>query len=155
MPVTCYDVPFPRLSEADLEAWKEIPAAVASDCLDRGQAMAGAISPLAPDMHIVAQAVTVACMVSDNSALHAAIGSDERKHLHRRSSADKANTTPQRRVELVEGSDVLKAGRPRADHVERRRAPYLDDRRRRAGTRRRARHGRLGRVRSGRGRRAR
>lgn len=74
MPVTCYDVPFPRLTADDLAAWKEIPAAVASDCLGRGQAMAGAISPLSPDMHIVAQAVTVACMVSDNSALHAAIG---------------------------------------------------------------------------------
>ncbi|MEM7523411.1 MAG: RraA family protein [Pseudomonadota bacterium] len=74
MVVRCYDVEIPRLSAADLVPWAEIPAAVASDCLERGQAMAGAISPLTPSMRIVGQARTVACMVGDNSALHAAIG---------------------------------------------------------------------------------
>ncbi len=73
MPVICYDIEIPRLTESDLSAWQDIPAAVASDCLGRSQAMAGAISPLAPTMRIVAQARTVDCMVSDNSALHAAI----------------------------------------------------------------------------------
>ncbi len=74
MPVICYDIPIPRLEASDLKEWESIPAAVASDCLGRSQAMAGAIGPLAPTMKIVAQARTVECIVSDNSALHAAIG---------------------------------------------------------------------------------
>ncbi len=74
MSVICYETSIPRLRKSDLNAWANIPAAVASDCLGRSQAMTGAISPLAPGMRIVAQARTVACMVADNSALHAAIG---------------------------------------------------------------------------------
>lgn len=73
MTVICYETTIPRLEKSDLEAWAKIPTAVASDCLGRSQAMAGAIGPLAPDMRITAQARTVACMVADNSALHAAI----------------------------------------------------------------------------------
>ena len=73
MPVTCYETSFPRLRKDDLDAWADIPAAVASDCLGRSQAMVGAIGPLARSMRITAQARTVACMVADNSALHAAI----------------------------------------------------------------------------------
>lgn len=74
MPVICYETEFRTLTKEELDAWAEIPAAVASDCLGRAQAMAGAISPLVPTMRIVAQARTVQCMVADNSALHAAIG---------------------------------------------------------------------------------
>ena len=74
MPVTCYETTIVRLSKEDLEAWADIPAAVASDCLGRSQAMAGAIGPLASNMKITAQACTVACMVADNNAQHAAIG---------------------------------------------------------------------------------
>lgn len=74
MTVFRHDVTIPRLSKQDLAEWKDVPAAVASDCLNRSQAMAGAISPLASSMRIVAQARTVECMVADNSALHAAIG---------------------------------------------------------------------------------
>lgn len=73
MPVICYDIVVPRLEQTDLEAWSDIPAAVASDCLGRSQAMTGAIGPLVPEMRMVAQARTVACMVADNSALHGAI----------------------------------------------------------------------------------
>jgi regulator of RNase E activity RraA len=71
MPVICYETAFARLSDEELEAWAGIPASIASDCLERGQTMAGAIGPLAPVMRIAAQARTVACMVADNSALHA------------------------------------------------------------------------------------
>lgn len=77
MPVIRYDVEIPKLTPEALAAWAEIPAAVASDCLSRGQAMTGAISPLAPSMRITAQARTVQVMAADNSALHAAIGECE------------------------------------------------------------------------------
>lgn len=73
MTVFRHDVSIPRLTKADLAEWIGVPAAVVSDCLNRSQAMVGAISPLAPDMRIVAQARTVECMVADNSALHGAI----------------------------------------------------------------------------------
>ncbi len=69
-----HNITIPRLSSEMLEAWKEIPAAVASDCLGRDQAMAADISPLDSSMRIVAQARTVNAMAADNSALHAAIG---------------------------------------------------------------------------------
>ncbi|MEM7507059.1 MAG: RraA family protein [Pseudomonadota bacterium] len=74
MTVRRHDIEIPRLAQNALAAWADIPAAVASDAQNRGQAMAGAISPLAPGMRIVAQARTVHCMVGDNSALYAAIG---------------------------------------------------------------------------------
>ncbi|MEM9097629.1 MAG: RraA family protein [Pseudomonadota bacterium] len=73
MSVRRHNIKIPRLSAEDLAAWAEVPAAVTSDALGRAGAMAGAISPIAPSMRIVAQARTVACMVADNSALHAAI----------------------------------------------------------------------------------
>lgn len=74
MPVLAHRAEFDRLDADALAAWREVPAAVASDCLGRAFAMAGAISPLASSMRIVGQARTVACMAADNSALHAAIG---------------------------------------------------------------------------------
>lgn len=74
MPVFQHDIELPRLAPAALARWAEIPAAVASDCLNRAQAMAGAIGPLDRSMRIVAQARTVEVMVADNSALHAAVG---------------------------------------------------------------------------------
>ena len=69
-----HNITIPRLDADMLEEWRDIPAAVASDCLGRAQAMAAAISPLSPKMRIVAQARTVDCMAADNSALHAAVG---------------------------------------------------------------------------------
>ncbi len=74
MTVYRHDVAISRLPKENLEKWINVPAAVVSDCLNRSQAMAGAISPLTSDMRIVAQARTVECMVADNSALHGAIG---------------------------------------------------------------------------------
>lgn len=74
MSIRRYQVDITKLSAATLAEWSEIPAAVVSDALGRSGAMTGAISPLSASMRIVAQARTVACMVADNSALHAAIG---------------------------------------------------------------------------------
>jgi len=64
---------FTRLTPAALAPWNEVGAAEISDCLDRGQAMIGAIGPLRPEMRVIGQARAVNCMVADNSALHAAI----------------------------------------------------------------------------------
>ncbi len=64
---------FQRLDEDSLAAWREIPAAVASDCMNRAQAMSAAMKPLAPGMRLCAQARTVACMVGDNGPIHAAV----------------------------------------------------------------------------------
>ncbi len=74
MTVYRHNVTIPRLPKESLDDWINLPSAVVSDCLNRSQAMAGTISPLASSMRIVAQARTVECMVADNSALHGAIG---------------------------------------------------------------------------------
>ena len=78
MPVYRHNVEIPRLSAAQLSAWADVPAAVASDAMNRAGAMHAAISPIAPSMRIVAQARTVDCMAADNSALHAAMSVCER-----------------------------------------------------------------------------
>ncbi len=64
---------FARLSADQLAQWHGIGTAEISDCLDRAQAMFGAIGPLRPGMTLLGQARAVNCMVADNSALHAAI----------------------------------------------------------------------------------
>ncbi|RIA56228.1 RraA family protein [Dichotomicrobium thermohalophilum] len=62
-----------RLSTDQLAQWHDVGTAEISDCLDRAQAMFGAIGPLRPGMRVIGQARAVSCMVADNSALHAAI----------------------------------------------------------------------------------
>lgn len=74
MPIQRHEIDFERLDEKTLDAWRKLPPAVVSDCMNRTQVMAGAIKPVQPGMRIAAQARTVACMVGDNSALHVAIG---------------------------------------------------------------------------------
>ena len=74
MAVQKYSSNFKPVSAEALIAYREIPAAVASDCLSRGQTMQGAIKPLDRSMRICAQARTVDCPVGDNSAIRAAIG---------------------------------------------------------------------------------
>lgn len=64
---------FTRLDPAALAAWSGIPPAIASDCMNRAQAMSGAIKPVVPGTRLAGQARTVACMVGDNSAIHAAV----------------------------------------------------------------------------------
>lgn len=73
MPVKQYRRDFRRLSADELAAWRGVEAAEASDCLDRGMAMVGAMGSIAPGMRILGQARTVSCVVADNSAVQAAI----------------------------------------------------------------------------------
>lgn len=69
-----YDVTFEALSDAALTAWREIPAAVVSDVMNRSQVMAARIKPVGAGMRICGQARTVNCMAGDNSAPHHLIG---------------------------------------------------------------------------------
>lgn len=56
-----------------LKAFADIPAAVASDALNRGGTLAGKINPLRPNMRICGQARTVDCPAGDNTPLRAAV----------------------------------------------------------------------------------
>lgn len=73
MPLYRQATDFQYLDEDSLAAWREIPPAVASDCMNRAQTMASSMKPLAPGMRLCAQARTVACMVGDNGPIHAAV----------------------------------------------------------------------------------
>ena len=74
MAVQRYLPKFERLSPEDLAKWKNIPPAIASDCMNRCYVMSGRIAPLQAGMRICGQARTVTGMVGDNGAAHAAIG---------------------------------------------------------------------------------
>ena len=65
---------FERLSADDMARWKNIPPAIASDCMNRCYVMSGRISPLSPGMKICGHARTITGMVGDNSPAHVAIG---------------------------------------------------------------------------------
>ena len=73
MPIYYRKQDYRVLDGAELARWREIPAAVASDCLNRAQMTGAAINPIAPGMRIVAQALTVRCMVGDNGPMHRAV----------------------------------------------------------------------------------
>ena len=73
MPLLRHDQTFETLGAEALAAWAEIPPAIASDCMNRAQAMSAEMKPLAAGMRLTGQARTVECMVGDNSAVHAAI----------------------------------------------------------------------------------
>ncbi len=73
MPLLRFDASFERLPADILTAWSAIPPAIASDCMNRSQAMAARIKPVVPGTRLTGQARTVSCMVGDNSAIHAAI----------------------------------------------------------------------------------
>ena len=73
MPLLCHDAPFVPLGADALAAWAAVPPAIASDCMNRSGAMAAGVKPLAAGTPLVGQARTVACMVGDNSAAHAAL----------------------------------------------------------------------------------
>lgn len=72
MSIQRHEITFETLSETDIAAWREIPPAIASDCLNRGQFMAAAIKPLAPGIRMAGQARTVTAMVGDNGISHVA-----------------------------------------------------------------------------------
>ncbi len=74
MAVQRYVPTFERLPPEELAKWKDIPPAIASDCMNRCYVMSGRIAPLQPGMRICGQARTVTGMVGDNGAAHAAIG---------------------------------------------------------------------------------
>ncbi len=74
MPIQRHRVSFETLSKDILDAWRDIPPAIVSDCMNRTNTMAGAIKPIKNGTILVGQARTVQCMVGDNSALHVAIG---------------------------------------------------------------------------------
>lgn len=73
MPVFQHTNRFDRLSQDRLMAWRDIPPAIASDCMNRSRTMVAAIKPLARGMTLCGQARTIECMVGDNGPIHAAM----------------------------------------------------------------------------------
>ena len=74
MPIQRYEIDFEPLSADALIAWRDLPPAIVSDCMNRTGVMASAIKPVAAGTRMLGQARTVTCMVGDNAALHAALG---------------------------------------------------------------------------------
>jgi regulator of RNase E activity RraA len=68
-----HQVNFPILTSEELEAWRQIPPAVASDCMNRTQVMHAEIKPVLPGLPICGQARTVTAMVGDALAICEAI----------------------------------------------------------------------------------
>ncbi len=73
MALVINDPPEARMSEAELAAWRDVPAAIISDELNRTGTMGAGIAPLRPGMGFAAQALTVQTMVGDNVTLHYAV----------------------------------------------------------------------------------
>lgn len=63
-------VEFRRLSDERIAAWRKVATASASDMMNRGGAMSGAIKAVTPATAICGQARTVQCIMADNSVLH-------------------------------------------------------------------------------------
>ena len=72
MAIQRHDIDFERLSPETIEAWRAIPPAVASDCMNRENFMAAAIKPVRAGTTLVGQARTVTSMVGDNGISHVA-----------------------------------------------------------------------------------
>ena len=66
-------IDFETLKPETLDAWRKIPPAVVSDCMNRTHFMAAAIKPVRPGTRLAGQARPVTAMVGDNSISHAAI----------------------------------------------------------------------------------
>ncbi len=62
--------PSSLLDAKEIAAWAEIPTPIIGDELNRAGLMASRIRPLSPDFSCAGQALTVGCMVGDNSVLH-------------------------------------------------------------------------------------
>lgn len=69
MAIQRYESSFAALPQHELAKWKTIPAAVASDCMNRIGAMQSTIKPLVPGQPMCGQARTVTAMVGDCSAI--------------------------------------------------------------------------------------
>lgn len=65
-----FDAPAGSLSQAELEAWREVPTTVASDELNRAGAMDAGIRPVTANGRMVGLATTVRVPAGDNLALH-------------------------------------------------------------------------------------
>lgn len=63
------DVTFRQLSADELDAWRKIPPAVASDCMNRTQVMKAAIKPISQGATLCGQARTVSTMAGDCVAI--------------------------------------------------------------------------------------
>lgn len=74
MAVQKHTVTFEKLSTEILDQWREIPTAIAGDCMNRTNVMSGDMRPMGQGMQLCGQARTVTTMVGDNGASHAAIG---------------------------------------------------------------------------------
>ena len=66
MPLQRHATDFENLTPETLAAWREIPPAIVSDCMNRTHSMAAAIKPLKPGTVLAGQARTVTSMVGDN-----------------------------------------------------------------------------------------
>jgi len=73
MPLQRHAVNFETLPPETLQAWRDIPPAIVSDCMNRTHFMHGAIKPVKTDSKLLGQARTVTSMVGDNGISHAAI----------------------------------------------------------------------------------
>ncbi len=65
-----YDVTFDHLPDDVMAQWKEIPAAIVGDMMNRSQVMGGRIKPIKHGMKMCGHARTVTCMSGDNSGPH-------------------------------------------------------------------------------------
>jgi 4-hydroxy-4-methyl-2-oxoglutarate aldolase len=68
------DQPFQRLSDDILAAWREIPPAVASDCMNRRQSLGAALKPVSAGLTLCGQARTAEVMVGDCASICELIG---------------------------------------------------------------------------------
>ncbi|UVV70751.1 RraA family protein [Brucella anthropi] len=68
------DQPFHRLSHEVLAAWREIPPAVASDCMNRTQSLGAALKPVSTGLTVCGQARTAEVMVGDCASICELIG---------------------------------------------------------------------------------
>ena len=59
------DAEYRILSAAEIGAWRMIPTAVASDCMNRTQVMSAAVKPISAGFKLCGQARTVTVMVGD------------------------------------------------------------------------------------------
>ncbi|MBV2143801.1 RraA family protein [Falsochrobactrum sp. TDYN1] len=68
------NAPFTKLSDEALNVWRAIPPAVASDCLNRTQAMSAIIKPVSIGLTLCGQARTVTSMAGDCGSICELIG---------------------------------------------------------------------------------
>lgn len=73
MPLTINPPPRPALSLREAAAWAEIPVSIIGDELNRSGIMDAGLKPLGDGKPFAGPALTVDCMVGDNSALHHAL----------------------------------------------------------------------------------